>query len=74
MLEPHELARLGQWRGRRAGYFLWTVFYRHRPSTMTSIVKRRGRGGSFLKDFGQALAIYWVLLLVCPPAPPSPRR
>lgn len=46
------------------GYFLWTVFYRHRPSTMTSIVKRRGRGGSFLKDFGQALAIYWVLLLI----------
>mmetsp|Transcript_17590 Transcript_17590/g.52858 ORF Transcript_17590/g.52858 Transcript_17590/m.52858 type:complete len:405 (-) Transcript_17590:848-2062(-) len=46
------------------GYFIWTVFYRSRPSTMTQVVKRRGRTGSFLKDFGQALAIYWVLILI----------
>lgn len=46
------------------GYFLWTVFYRHRHSTMTSIVKRKGRGGAFLKDLGQGLAVYWCLILI----------
>lgn len=46
------------------GYFLWTVFYRHRHSMMASIVKRRGRRGAFLKDLGQAAAVYWCLILI----------
>jgi len=47
------------------GYFLWTLFYRNRRSVMSHIVRRRGKRGVFLKDLGQALGMYWVLVQIC---------
>lgn len=46
------------------GYFLWTLFYRDRRSVMSHVVARKGKTGVFLKDMGQALAMYWVLVQV----------
>lgn len=47
------------------GYFLWTLFYRDRRSVMSHIVAMQGKRGVFLKDLGQALAVYWCLIQIC---------
>ncbi len=48
----------------RTGYFLWTLFFRDRRSVMNHVVRRRGKCGVFLKDLGQAAAMYWILIQV----------
>lgn len=47
------------------GYLLWCFFYRQRHSIMSHVVARKGKRGVWLKDFGQALAMYWVLIQIC---------
>lgn len=57
------------------GYFIWSLYFRHRRSVMGQFVARRGWRGVFLKDMGQSLGFYWVLAQVRgPPCAPSRRQ
>ena len=47
-----------------AGYFLWTVYMRHRPSVSPAFEQQRGWVQSLWKDLCHALALYWILLMV----------
>jgi hypothetical protein len=47
-----------------AGYFLWCVYARARPSAFATFMDRRSWRGALLRDLGHALALYWILLNV----------
>lgn len=47
------------------GYFIWSLYFRHRHSVMGPFVEKRGWGGVFLKDMGQSIGFYWVLAQIC---------
>lgn len=47
-----------------AGYFLWAIYYRHRESVFGRFIERKNWLGYFLKDFGHAAALYWILINV----------
>ena len=47
-----------------AGYFLWTVYMRNRPSVSGTCGEQRGWILSLWKDLSHALALYWILLMV----------
>ena len=50
-----------------SGYFIWSLFYRHRHSVMSAFVSRSGWRGVLLKDMGQSFGFYWVLAQVRAP-------
>ena len=50
-----------------SGYFIWSLYFRHRRSVMGRFVERRGWAGVFLKDMGQSIGFYWVLAQVRAP-------
>lgn len=47
-----------------AGYFLWTVYMRHRCSVSRSAEEQRGWLLFLQRDLCHAIALYWILLLV----------
>ena len=47
-----------------AGYFLWTIYTRHRSSVFGAFDERKGWWHFLWKDFCHALAMYWILLMV----------
>lgn len=47
-----------------AGYFLWTIYTRHRSSVFDAFDERKGWWHFLWKDFCHALAMYWILLMV----------
>lgn len=49
-----------------AGYFLWTIYMRHRESVFGAFDERRGWARFLWKDFCHAIAMYWILLMVRP--------
>ena len=49
-----------------AGYFLWTIYTRHRSSVFGAFDERKGWWHFLWKDFCHALAMYWILLMVSP--------
>ena len=48
------------------GYFIWSLYFRHRRSVMGTYVARTGWKGAFMKDMGQAIGFYWILAQVRP--------
>ena len=47
-----------------AGYFLWTVYMRHRHSVSGASAEQRGWMLFLRKDLCHAVALYWILLMV----------
>ena len=47
-----------------AGYFLWTIYHRHRRSVFGAYDERKGWWHFMWKDLCHAIAMYWILLMV----------
>ena len=47
-----------------AGYFLWTIYHRHRHSVFGAFDERKGWLHFLWKDLCHAIAMYWILLMV----------
>ena len=46
-----------------AGYFLWTIYTRHRSSVFGAFDEQKGWWHFLWKDLCHAVAMYWILLM-----------